>query len=209
MKVLLIIAISLLVLFVFLQFYVMMLTNKAESQSYEVILTEKEFEVRFYPPAVMAKIFSTSKSYSDLGSSGFGKLAKYIFGGNHENKQIAMTSPVHMDIGDTISTMSFVMPSSFKKEDLPKPNNSEIQLQIMEQEYAAVIQFGGFANTSSINRHKAQLKQLLDKRGISYFGNFRFLGYNPPYQLFGRRNEVIVSLNPNEFSHDFSKNMTN
>ena len=209
MKVLLIIAISLLVLFVFLQFYVMMLTNKAESQSYEVILTEKEFEVRFYPPAVMANIFSTSKSYSDLGSSGFGKLAKYIFGGNHENKQIAMTSPVHMDIGDTISTMSFVMPSSFKKEDLPKPNNSEIQLQIMEQEYVAVIQFGGFANTSSIIQHKAQLKQLLDKRGISYFGNFRFLGYNPPYQLFGRRNEVIVSLNPNEFSHDFSKNMTN
>jgi hypothetical protein len=79
----------------------------------------------------------------------------------------------------------------------------------MEQEYVAVIQFGGFANTSSINKHKAQLKQLLDKRGISYFGNFRFLGYNPPYQLFGRRNEVIVSLNPNEFSHDFSKNMTN
>jgi len=157
----------------------------------------------------MAKIFSTSKSYRDLGSSGFGKLAKYIFGGNHENKQIAMTSPVHMDIGDTISTMSFVMPSNFKKEDLPKPNNSEIQLQIMEQEYVAVIQFGGFANTSSINKHKAQLKQLLDKRGISYFGNFRFLGYNPPYQLFGRRNEVIVSLNPNEFSHDFSKNMTN
>jgi hypothetical protein len=209
MKVLLIIAISLLVLFVLLQFYVVMLTNKTESQSYEVILTEKEFEVRYYPSSVMAKIFSTSKSYRDLGSSGFGKLAKYIFGGNHENKQIAMTSPVHMDIGDTISTMSFVMPSNFKKEDLPKPNNSEVQLQIMEPEYVAVIQFGGFANTSNIDKYKAELKQLLDKRGISYFGNFRLLGYNPPYQLFGRRNEIIVSLNPNEFSHDFSINKAN
>jgi hypothetical protein len=209
MKVLIIIAISLLVLFVLLQFYVMMLTNKTESQSYEVILTEKEFEVRYYPSSVMAKIFSTSKSYRDLGSSGFGKLAGYIFGGNHENKQIAMTSPVHMDIGDTISTMSFVMPSSFKKDDLPKPNNSEVQLQIMEPEYVAVIQFGGFANTSNINKYKTELKQLLDKRGISYFGNFRLLGYNPPYQLFGRRNEIIVSLNPNEFSHDFSINKAN
>ena len=55
--------------------------------------------------------------------------------------------------------------------------------------------FGGFANTESINKHKMILENALKEKGISYYGNFRFLGYNPPYQLFGRRNEVIVTIN--------------
>jgi hypothetical protein len=134
-----------------------------------------------------------------LGSSGFGKLAKYIFGGNSENKKIAMTSPVHMDIGDSISTMAFVMPSNFNKENLPKPNNANIVIENSEPEYVAVIKFGGFTSTERINIHKDILEKALKDKGISYYGNFRYLGYNPPYQLFGRRNEVIVSLNGDSF----------
>ncbi len=146
----------------------------------------------------MAKISSSSKSYRDLGYSGFSKLAKYIFGGNSENKQISMTSPVHMDIGDAVSTMAFVMPANLKKEDLPQPNNTEIQIQTSEPEYVAVIKFGGFATTASINKHKKLLEKLLQEKGIAYHGNFRYLGYNPPYQVFGRRNEVIVAVDSSE-----------
>ena len=87
------------------------------------------------------------------------------------------------------------MPSSFKMEDLPTPINSEIQIHATEPEFVAVLRFGGFANNSSINQHKAMLEKLLQEKGISYYGNFRYLGYNPPYQLFGRRNEVIVAVN--------------
>ena len=76
-----------------------MSTNKSETQAYKVIKVEKEFEIRFYPSATMAMISSSTKTYKELGSSGFTKLAGYIFGGNKEKKQIAMTSPVHMDIG--------------------------------------------------------------------------------------------------------------
>jgi hypothetical protein len=174
-----------------------MATHKTETQQYKVIKVEKLFEVRYYPAALMAKITSSSKSYRDLGSSGFGKLAKYIFGGNDEKKQIAMTSPVHMDIGDSISTMAFVLPSNLKKEELPKPNNAEVVIETSEPEYVAVIQFGGFASNESIMKHKVILENALKEKGLSYYGNFRFLGYNPPFQLFGRKNEVIVALNWN------------
>ncbi len=179
--------------------YTIMATNKTETQTYKVIQVEKLFEIRYYPAAIMAKITSTSKSYRDLGSSAFGKLAKYIFGGNSENKQIAMTSPVHMDIGDTISTMAFVMPSNFKKDDLPNPNNTDIVIETTEPEYVAVIQFGGFGNATNIDRHKVILENALKEQGLTYYGHFRFLGYNPPFQLFGRRKEVIVALNANNF----------
>lgn len=38
------------------------------------------------------------------------------------------------------------------------------------------------------------LERLLFEKGIEYYGNFRYLGYNPPYQLIGRKNEIIVSV---------------
>ncbi len=177
-----------------------MATNKTETQDYTVIKKENLFEIRFYPAANLAKITSTSKSYRDLGYSGFGKLAKYIFGGNNENKKIAMTSPVHMDIGDSISTMAFVMPAHLSINDLPKPNNTEITIETTAPEYVAAIKFGGFANTTRIEKQKMILKKALDQKGLTYFGNFRYLGYNPPYQLFGRRNEVIVALNETNFT---------
>ena len=200
MKIVLIIIVLLLVLFIAFQIYITLATNKTETQEYKVIQVEELFEVRYYPAAIMAKIKSSSKSYRDLGYSGFGKLAKYIFGGNIENKKIAMTSPVDMDIGDSISTMGFIMPSNFKLDDLPKPNNADIIIETTEPEYVAVIKFGGFATTESINKHKVELENIVKNKGLSYYGNFRFLGYNPPYQLFGRRNEVIVSLNPDSIN---------
>ncbi len=40
----------------------------------------------FYPAANMAKIASNTKSYRDLGYTGFRTLANYIFGGNKEKK---------------------------------------------------------------------------------------------------------------------------
>jgi hypothetical protein len=176
-----------------------MSTKKSETQGFNIIRVEKLFEIRYYPSAIMAKISSTSKSYRDLGNSGFSKLAKYIFGGNSENKQIAMTSPVHMDIGDSISTMAFVMPSNYKMGDLPQPNNADIAIETTKPEYLAVIQFGGFANTASIDKHKVILENALKEKGLTYYGNFRYLGYNPPYQLFGRKNEVVVALNEDQF----------
>lgn len=199
MKIFIIVITVLLALFIAFQIYTTMATKNTETQAYKVIRTEEEFEIRHYPAATMAMVSSNLKSYRDLGSSGFGKLANYIFGGNSDNKQIAMTSPVHMNIGDSVSTMAFVMPSNFNKENLPKPNNADIVIKNSEPEYVAVIKFGGFASTERINIHKDMLEKALKDKGISYYGNFRYLGYNPPYQLFGRRNEVIVSLNGDNF----------
>ena len=186
--------------FIIFQIYTTMSTNNSETQTYQLIRSEDKFEIRHYPSATMAMVNSDVKSYNDLGSIGFRKLAKYIFGGNSQNKQIAMTSPVHMSINDSSSTMSFVMPSSYDKADLPIPNNSEIIIETTEPEYVAAIRFGGFPSTKKINEKIEVLKELLNEKGLKYHGTFRFLGYNPPYQLFGRRNEVIVALNGNQFT---------
>ncbi len=199
MKIFFITILILAVILLLFQIYTTMATGKTETQPYTVIRSGKLFEIRYYPAATMARISLSSKTYRDLGYSGFGKLAKYIFGGNSEQKKIAMTSPVHMDIGDSISTMAFVMPADYKRENLPKPNDETVVIERSEPEYAAVIEFGGFANNASIEKHKTMLEKALKEEGLRYHGNFRYLGYNPPYQLFGRRNEVIVSLDDANF----------
>lgn len=167
---------------------------KTETQIYKVLQVDNSFEIRYYPPAILAKISTQATSYRDLGYSGFGKLAKFIFGGNSKKEQIAMTSPVHMEIGATKATMAFVMPDHLKLEDIPTPNNGEIRIETSEPEYIAAIQFSGFASARRIEKYKLLLEKMIEQKGLSYYGNFRFLGYNPPYQLFGRRNEIIISV---------------
>ena len=171
-----------------------MATEKSETQAYKVIKKEKEFEIRYYPSVTMAMITSSAKTYRELGNSGFRKLAGYIFGGNREGKQIAMTSPVHMDIGDTVSSMSFVMPSNFNNNNLPLPNNSDVTIKTSPDEYVAAIAFGGFASSDNIKKYSEIPESDLKEKHLSCYGHFRYLGYNPPYQLFGRRNEIIVAL---------------
>jgi len=195
MKIILITLGVLLGLFIIFQIVITMSTDKTETQSFKLIQKEEDFEIRYYPESIVAKVNSNIKSYKDLGSSGFSTLAKYIFGGNKENQQISMTSPVHMEISDSISSVSFVMPKKFNKDNLPSPNNPNVIIETVEPQYVAVITFGGFSNDSSIKKNKELLIEYLNKKGISYYGNFRFLGYNPPYQLFGRRNEVVVNVN--------------
>lgn len=199
MKLFIIIIIVIVGLLLIFQIYTIMASVKTETQYYKVIRKEKSFEIRYYPEATMAMISNNAKTYKDLGNSGFRKLAKYIFGGNSENKQIAMTSPVHMEIENTKSTMSFVLPSGFNKFNLPRPNDSTISIVTSEPEYVAVIQFSGFASATNINEYKVLLENALKEKGLAYHGNFRFLGYNPPYQLLARKNEVIVALNSKIF----------
>jgi len=167
---------------------------KSETQPYQVIKKEKEFEIRLYPPATMATVSMNAKTYKELSSSGFRKLASFIFGGNNANKNISMTTPVHMDINESKSSMSFVMPKNYNMANLPKPKDSTINIHTTTKEYVAAIGFGGYANDEEIKKYATKLERLLKENQIEYYGNFRFLGYNAPYQFLGRKNEIIVSV---------------
>ena len=171
---------------------------KTETQPYQIIKKEKDFEIRLYPPATMATISMNVKTYKELSSPGFRKLASFIFGGNTSNKNIAMTSPLHNDSSDALSCMGCVLPSNYTKDNLPKPNDGTISIKTSTQEYAAAIEFGGYANDEEIKKYAAKLENALRANDIVYYGNFRFLGYNPPYQFWGRKNEMIVSIHWND-----------
>jgi hypothetical protein len=168
---------------------------QTEHQKYEVIRKYQEgIEIRYYPAAIHAKIYTNAQSYREISSPGFSTLAGYIFGGNDNNRKIAMTAPVHMEFGKKGASMSFVMPSAYDMDDLPNPNNPAVQLEESEPEHIAAIRFGGYASEEKIIVYSEKLRDFLLKNDIEYKGNFRYLGYNSPYKVINRRNEIIVQV---------------
>jgi hypothetical protein len=194
MKVVLIIVGVALVLVVTFQIVTVVSTNRTERQGYRLIHRDRDLEIRLYPEAVMATVLSPDGTYKGSANRNFGRLAGYIFGGNKRADRISMTSPVHMELSATGSSMSFVMPSKYGLDDLPPPNDSGVALRKTPSEYVAAVSFGGFASDEVIKKKVQLLAGLLDAKGIRHKGDFRFLGYNPPFQWVGRRNEVIVGV---------------
>jgi hypothetical protein len=194
MKMLIMILAVAILLIVLFQSFMIMTIKKTEEQKHSLVRKYRDFEVRFYPSTTIAIINSSAKTYRDLSGPGFQKLAGYIFGGNEVNTKISMTAPVQMDINDSVSTMSFVMPSAYTKENLPKPNDPNVHIKNTADEYVAVIRFGGYASDKDLKFYSKRLQDLLKENGITSLGNYRFLGYNPPFQFIGRRNEIIVAV---------------
>ncbi len=73
-------SISIFLLFSFQTFTTMAL-GQTEKQKYDIVYSEKEFEIRFYPSTTLATVYSSANSYKEVSGSGFRKLAGYIFEG--------------------------------------------------------------------------------------------------------------------------------
>ena len=167
--------------------------SKIEKHNYTVVKKYDDFEVRDYESALFSSVVLSDSTYENSSNKGFRILAGYIFGGNENGEKIAMTSPVAMELGDSMK-MSFMVPTRYEEQDLPKPNNEKIFFERKKGSRMAAIRFGGWANDQRIEKYKNKLIEALKKEGISHSGNFVYLGYNPPYALIARRNEVVVEL---------------
>ena len=167
-------------------------------QPYTAIRKAGNVEIRYYPQAWMATVSSKEPTYKSSSNGNFRRLASYIFGGNQSNEKIAMTAPVYMAFEAKKSEMSFVMPEGYNLNNLPVPLSNEIQLHQTEPAYAAVLRFGGYASDEKIEQKKNELFAELKSLGIAHGNEVRYLGYNAPWDIVFRRNEVLVSIGKDE-----------
>ena len=193
MKIILISVGVILLGFLAVQAYAMSTSRNIESYPYTVIQEYGDFEIRQYEASLFTSVTMPTDKYEEASGKGFSALAGYIFGGNERNEKIAMTSPVAMSLEDSM-TMMFLVPKAYKKEDLPKPNTESITITEMPAIKVAAITFGGWADSEKIDQYQAELLKALDREGIAYTNKSYFLGYNPPFEMVGRRNEVIIEL---------------
>lgn len=180
-------------LFIILQSFIAYSMSSIEKHKYKVVKKYADFELRDYEAALFSSVVLDASTYENTANKGFRILAGYIFGGNENGEKIAMTSPVTMELGDQ-TKMSFMVPSNYNEENLPTPNNEKIFFEKKNGSRMAAIRFGGWANDKRIEKYRLRLIEALKREGIQHNGNFAYLGYNPPYALIGRRNEIVVEV---------------
>lgn len=165
----------------------MVFSQKYETQEYQVVEQIDNAEIRFYPSAAMVKI-----SADQNRNNNFGKLFRYIAGNNQENEEIAMTTPVYMY--DQNKTMEFVLPKKYLSEDLPIPNDNELEAYISNPRYFAAIRYSGYSNPNKILKYRNELKSILENNGLEIISDFYVLSYDAPTKFYNRRNEILFEI---------------
>lgn len=196
----LIISATVVALFVGWQAYMTIMANNTEQQQYRVVERRGDVEIRFYPAAHRARVnvMSRERDYDFMRNRGFRELGSYIFGNNERREQIAMTAPVVMTVNASDSglsgTMAFTMPNDFNMQSRPRPNSEFIVFSTTEPMYAAVLTTSGFPRLQDMDMLRDRLFAALQAQGLQHDGRPEYLYYNPPTQVMGRRNEVLVRL---------------
>lgn len=58
----------------------------------------------------------------------------------------------------------------------------------------AVVSFGGYSSDKKIEEHIQKLKRILEKNGLKSKGDFMYMGYNAPWDIINRKNEVAIEI---------------
>ena len=185
--------------------------SNVEKPDYKVIQSEQNIEIRQYEPMIIAEVEVDGKR-EDAIRDGFRLLADYIFGNNtvqqvismtapvqqKENQKIAMTAPVQQQSMGKSWRMSFVMPSKYRLDSLPVPNNNRVRLKEILTKKFVVIEFSGTNSNENVTENENQLMNYIEANQINIIGSPKYAFYNAPWTLpFLRRNEVMIEINQN------------
>ncbi len=165
---------------------------------YALIKSEPPFELRDYGAMTVAET-TLEGDFDIAGSLGFRRVAGYIFGKNQnakgESEKIAMTAPVTMEAQHQQWRLHFVMPQGLNLDNLPKPNDSSVQLREMPPQRMASVRFSGLTTGASIQRHTQMLKDWLTQQQLAFEDKPQVARYNDPFTLpWNRRNEILLPL---------------
>jgi hypothetical protein len=168
-----------------------------ETITYEETGRMGEVEFRRYPPIILATVSGTEENET------FMILFRYISGNNRPGKKVPMTAPVITPEKITMTapvisdanTMSFVMPATYRKEEVPEPLDSRISIQEIPPRDLAVIRFRGRASKSDVAEVRERLIRTLEDAKVPIAGTPFLMRYNSPFTPgFLRRNEVGVEI---------------
>ena len=67
---------------------------------------------------------------------------------------------------DQNKTMEFVLPKKYLSEGLPIPNDKDLEAYVSNPKYFAAIRFSGYSNANKIQKHRNELKSILENNGL-------------------------------------------
>ncbi|XP_047962566.1 uncharacterized protein LOC125207319 [Salvia hispanica] len=184
-----------------------------ETPKYEIIAAADYYEIRKYPPSVVAEVTYDPAQLNSNRDGGFMILAKYIGAvGNPQNskpekiamtapvitktapEKIAMTAPVVSKGEGDLVTMGFILPSKYvKAEEAPQPVDERVVIREEGEKKYGVVKFSGVASEEAVAERVKGLRACLERDGYKVIGDFVLARYNPPWTLPPfRTNEVMI-----------------
>ena len=171
-----------------------------EEPKFEVVEKSDAFELRAYKPLIVAEVL-VDGDMKQASSKGFKLIADYIIGNNKSktgdkigtSEKISMTAPVTMQKEASKWRVHFVMPSQYRLETLPKPNNPQVNLHEVAAKKFAVVRFSGLVSEEKMAARTAELQAWMQTKQLAPIGTPKLARYNPPWTLpFIRRNEILI-----------------
>ena len=171
--------------------YTVLYEGSLERPKYSVLQKDGSVEIRAYESFRVAQ--TTRGEGKEELSQGFRVVARYIFGGNEEQKSMSMTVPVIQENQSQGMQVAFVMRE--KEKDLPAPSSSAVELKTIQWGRVASIHFSGYGTQKKFKKYEQRLRTWLEKNNQSIDGNAIYAQYNSPsaFPLL-RKNEVLLRL---------------
>jgi hypothetical protein len=173
-----------------------------EQPNYTVLASDGDIEIRHYEKTLLAQVSETG-SREDALKNGFQRLADYIFGKNTKNLhdeephsvKMAMTAPVFHEEKDGKWLISFVIPEKYNLTNVPRPQDSNIELVEKNRKEVAVITYSGTNNDEKMREHEDKLQTWLNSKKIRMTSGFYCGQYDPPFTVpVFKRNEIFVKV---------------
>ena len=180
-----------------------------ESPQYDLIKHQDKFELRHYKSFITANVEVSADGYNDAGNAAFNTLADYIFGNNTVRSNIDMTAPVSTQkissekIPMTVPVdatklkngkfrVSFTMPSAYSMRNLPKPNNSAVEIKETKGAKFVAIKFSGYTGDDKVEKMSQLLRQWCSTNKIKITGEPILSRFDSPIKPgFLRHNELL------------------
>lgn len=190
------------------------LSMAVEEPKFETVLKDEAFEIRRYPPLVVA----TTQVPGDMDAAsnrGFRTIADYIFGNNvatpaGASAKIAMTAPVTLtpmtpaspvattapsDMAAEQWQVEFVMPGQYRLDTLPRPKNEAVTLRELPARTTAVLSYSWLNSETKVQQKTDELRAWMKARQLEPLGAPRLARYDPPWTLpMWRRNEIQIDI---------------
>ncbi|CAA7036983.1 unnamed protein product [Microthlaspi erraticum] len=172
---------------------------RTECPTYKMVEAGNGYEIRMYNAAVwMSTAPIPASSMTQATNTGFKRLFSYIQGDNKSKTRMSMTAPVVTQVtpGKSAYTVSFYIPKANQQNP---PLADDLHVQKWNPTYVAVRQFGGWVSDDAAKKESAALMASL--KGTKWIApvektkGYLVAGYNAPFEIIGRVNEIMVPFN--------------
>jgi len=186
-----------------------------EQQPYDLVQQYPHFELRRYPPHVLAEV-EVHAAFDRAGNEAFRYLFNYISGSNTTRQKLTMTAPVIQesetseklamtapvlqsgplpDGSDGDYVVAFVLPAGLTAETAPVPNEPKVKIREVPGALSAVARFTGNGSAAAFERHTVALTEALQLADLTPISAPRFARFDPPFKpWFLRHNEVLLDV---------------